>query len=296
MTAAVVTGLIVGFGALGVRVSLFPRPEPLAIAMDRFKPRSAPPAPDPGLRWDNRLGAVAIRRVPPVERLVTHVGQDLRILRRRPEDLAGETIVYGLYGLILGPWLGLCAWLLAGAPLPAAVSGAMSLVGATAAALSPWLTLRDRARRRRSSFRLALAAYCYVADMSLASGRGVEQSLATGAEVGEGWMFDELRACLAAGSMRGETPWESLDLLGHELGVDDLVQLAATIGMAGEDGAAVRETISTKARTLNERIASEAEQRTQRATAQMGLPAVAIAAGFVVFLGYPAVAALLSAF
>ena len=66
--------------------------------------------------------------------------------------------------------------------------------------------------------------------------------------------------------------------------------------MAGEDGAAVRETISTKARTISDRIGADAEQTAQRATAQMGLPAVALAAGVLVFLMYPAVSALLSAF
>ena len=57
--------------------------------------------------------------------------------------------------------------------------------------------------------------------------------------------------------------------------------------MAGEDGAAVRETISTKARTISARIGADAEQAAQRATAQMGLPAVAMAAGFLVFLCTP---------
>ena len=66
--------------------------------------------------------------------------------------------------------------------------------------------------------------------------------------------------------------------------------------VAREDGAAVRETISTKARTISNRIGADAEQATQRATAQMGLPAVAIAAGFLVFLMYPALSALGSAF
>jgi hypothetical protein len=96
--------------------------------------------------------------------------------------------------------------------------------------------------------------------------------------------------------VRGETPWESLGRLGAELGTPDLTQLASTIAMAGEDGAAVRETISTKARTISNRIGADAEQATQRATAQMGLPAVAIAAGFLVFLMYPALSALGSAF
>jgi tight adherence protein C len=135
-----------------------------------------------------------------------------------------------------------------------------------------------------------------VTAMALAAGRGVEQALTTAASSGEGWAFTELRAALHAGYVRGETPWESLGRLGDELAIPDLSQLASTIAMAGEDGAAVRETISTKARTISDRIGADAEQTAQRATAQMGLPAVALAAGFLVFLMYPAVSALLSAF
>jgi len=293
---AAFAGALAGLGVWVVVSGLRPQEETLAAAIGRFEPRAAAPVADgTGLSWDNRLGRVALRHVPPLVRVVERARADLRILGRRPEDYAGETAVYGLFGFMLGPWLGACVWV-AGAPFPATIAGSVSLVAGTAGVVLPWATLRDRARARRAGFLHALIAYCQVTAMSLAAGRGVEQALTTAASAGDGWAFTELRAALNAGYVRGETPWESLGRLGAELGTPDLTQLASTIAMAGEDGAAVRETISTKANTISNRIGADAEQATQRATAQMGLPAVAIAAGFLVFLMYPALSALGSAF
>jgi Flp pilus assembly protein TadB len=293
---AVVAGLMTGAGVWVAITGLRPRPESLTVVLGRFEPRAALDTPTAGrLSWDNRVGAVALRHIAPLAAAVERARADLRVLGRRPEDYAGETAVYGLFGFMLGPWLGGVVWLV-GAPFPAPIAGAVSLVACGTGALLPWLTLRDRARARRAGFLHALIAYCQVTAMSLAAGRGVEQALTTAASSGEGWAFTELRAALNSGYVRGETPWESLGRLGADLGIPDLAQMASTVAMAGEDGAAVRETISTKARTLGDRIGADAEQAAQRATAQMGLPAVALAAGFLVFLMYPAISALLSAF
>lgn len=293
---AALSGALVGVGLWVVAGGLRPRPVPLPVALSRFDPRPPSSVPAEGtLSWDNQLGVRALRHVPPLARVVERARTDLRVVGRRPEDFAGEIAVYTLFGFMLGPWLGGAAWI-AGAPFPATMAGGLALVAASIGAVLPWIALRDRARARRTGFLHALIAYCQVAAMSLAAGRGVDQAMTTAASAGDGWAFTELRAALHSGQARSETPWESLRRLGADLDVFDLSQLASTIAMAGEDGAAVRETISTKARTIANRINADTEQATQRATAQMGLPAVAIAAGFLVFLMYPALSALLSAF
>lgn len=293
---AAFAGAMVGVGLCVVASGLRPRPVPLTAALARFEHRPPSPVAVEGKpTWDGRLGARALRHVPPLAHVVERARADLRVLGRSPEDYAGETAVCALFGFMLGPWLGAVVWIV-GAPFPATVAGGLSLVAATTGALLPWVTLRDRARARRTGFLHALIAYCQVTAMSLAAGRGVEQAMTTAAWAGDGWAFTELRAALHSGHARGDTPWESLRRLGTELDIFDLSQLASTVAMAGEDGAAVRETISTKARTIANRINADTEQSTQRATTQMGLPAVAIAAGFLVFLMYPAMSALMSAF
>jgi tight adherence protein C len=294
VTAALLAGLACGLGVSLVVAGLWPQPEPLAAVLARY----TAPAPSPRQatgRWDRRLGQVALDHVPVLAGAAARSRADLRVVGRQPEDLVGEMATYVLFGLVLGPWFGLVTWLI-GAPFPMAAAGAVSLTVAGAGAVWPWVSLRERAAARRAGFAHALVAYCHVSAMCLAAGRGVEQAMTTAAAAGNGWAFTEIRAALHAGHVRKDTPWDALGRLGDDLAIGDLSQLASAIALGGTEGASVRHTILTKATTIRERLAATAEQRTQRATTQMGLPAVALAAGFLVFLSYPAVSALLEGF
>jgi Flp pilus assembly protein TadB len=213
------------------------------------------------------------------------------VVGRPPEEQAARTILYGAFGLMLGPWLGLVTWM-AGSMLPPLLLGVVSLIGAGIGLVTPWTSIRTEATRRRRDFLMALAAWCDLVSRCLASGRGVDQSVTTAARAGSGWAFSELRRALAGGSVRGQTPWASLEQLGVELGVEDLRELSSTIGMAGEEGAAVREAVATRARTIRERVTTETERLAEAATAQMPMPTFVVAMGFLVFLGFPALAAL----
>jgi hypothetical protein len=294
VTAALLAGLACGLGIWLVAAGLWPQPEPLTAVLARYTAPAPTPQPAAG-RWDRRLGRLALDHVPVLARAAARARADLRVVGREPEDLVGETAVYVLFGLGLGPWFGFVTWLV-GAPFPVAAAGALGLAVALVGAVLPWLSLRDRAAARRAGFSHALVAYCHVCAMCLAAGRGVEQAMTTAAAAGDGWAFTEIRAALHAGHIRKDTPWDALARLGAELAIDDLAQLASAVALGGTDGASVRHTILTKATTIRERLAATAEQRTQRATTQMGLPAVALAAGFLVFLGYPAVSVLLDGF
>jgi hypothetical protein len=294
VTAALLAGLACGLGIWLVAAGLWPQPEPLTAVLARYTAPAPTPQPAAG-RWDRRLGRLALDHVPVLARAAARARADLRVVGREPEDLVGETAVYVLFGLGLGPWFGFVTWLV-GSPFPVAAAGALGLAVALVGAVLPWLSLRDRAAARRAGFSHALVAYCHVCAMCLAAGRGVEQAMTTAAAAGDGWAFTEIRAALHAGHIRKDTPWDALARLGAELAIDDLAQLASAVALGGTDGASVRHTILTKATTIRERLAATAEQRTQRATTQMGLPAVALAAGFLVFLGYPAVSVLLDGF
>ena len=100
--------------------------------------------------------------------------------------------------------------------------------------------------------------------MTLAAGRGVEQAMETASRAGQGWAFAELRGALHAGYVRGEPPWVALERLGDELGVGDLTELASTVALAGEEGAAVRTTVAAKARTIRERMSADSEMAAAR--------------------------------
>lgn len=291
---AALAGVAFGLGLWLVLRGWKPRPEPLAVAMARMhgggEGRNLA-----GTSWDVRLGAVAVRRVGALARAVHRARADLRIVGRSPEEQAARTLVFGGFGLVLGPWAVLVGWVAGTAP-PAFVVGAVGLVGVVAGALGPWASVRRDADRLRRDFLVALAAWCDMLAMSLAAGRGVGQAVRTASLAGHGPAFAELRGALDGGQVRGDSPWTSLSALGTELGIDDLRELASTITMAGEDGVAIREAVHTKAHTIRDRIALETERSAERDTAQMAGPTFAVALGFLVFISYPALIALSNGF
>ena len=69
----------------------------------------------------------------------------------------------------------------------------------------------------------------------------------------------------------------------------ELCELAASVGLAGTEGARVRESLVAKASSLRAHELSEAESAAQSASERMSLPVVLLFVGFLVFLGYPAV-------
>ena len=286
-------GAGVGVGLLLAYLGWRPQAEPLAVALARLdhRPQAAAASDDEADTWDVRLGAAGLRHSGSLRTAVARARQDLRTVGRSAEEQAARTLLYGGFGLFLGPWLGMVTWL-AGAAFPPVVLGTVGLLGAGLGVVAPWTSVRAEARRRRRDFLLALATWCDLVSRCLASGRGVDQSVTTAARAGSGWAFGALRGALSGGAVRGQTPWASLDQLGDELGIEDLRELSATIGMAGEEGAAVRDAVSTKARTIRDRITSDTEQAAEAATAQMPMPTFVVAMGFLVFLGFPALVAL----
>ena len=181
----------------------------------------------------------------------------------------------------------------AGAPFPASIAAPCRCT-AGATGLSSPVHAAGQGPARRAGFLHALIAYCHVTAMSLAAGRGVEQALTTAASAGEGWAFTEMRAALNAGYVRGETP-ESLGRLGADLGAADLSSWPPPSPWPARTAPpSARRSPPRPARSATA-SAPTPSRPPSAATAQMGLPAVAIAAGFLVFLMYPALSALGSA-
>lgn len=292
MTVVALAGFLVGAGLWVAWTALHPAPEPLDVVLARIgrEPADlqAPGAVPPDR--DTRVGRFLLRRFPVLARAVDGVGADLRIVGRTPEEQAARVGAYAVLVLVLGSWTGLVARAV-GAPLPALFPPAFTVGGIVLAAVAPFTGLRREAAQRRTTFVHALSSWCDVVVMTLAAGRGVEQAMETAARSGQGWVFAELRAALQAGYVRGEPPWEALGHLGAEIEVSDLSELASTVAMAGEEGAAVRETVAAKAQTIRERITTDTEMAAAAATERMSLPSVLLVMGFLVFLGFPAVAA-----
>jgi tight adherence protein C len=218
---------------------------------------------------------------------------DLAVLERSEEVHLVQRMRTGAFYALL-PWL---VW------LPTALAGALivhpALIGlvSVAAAVVGWFTtdsqVRHRATRRRAEFDAALVTYVSLVSILLAGGAGIQQSLHDAVEQGRGWPFMVLRRSLTDARIRGLSPWESLNEHGAALGLDTLVDLAATMELAGTSGAHVRESLMTKAQAIRAHQVADIEREASGRTTAMAGPTGLMMIGFVVLIIYPAFQAIL---
>ncbi len=151
-------------------------------------------------------------------------------------------------------------------------------------------SVRSAAADQRKSYRRALAVYLGLVAMKLAAGSGVEAALYRSAAAGHGREFAAIRAALHRAAVLHQTPWDALGALGARIGVPAWEQLGATAGMAGADGARVRASLAARSRALRGARQAEDEADNNTATEQMSLGIVLISLGFLIIIGYLAVA------
>jgi Flp pilus assembly protein TadB len=290
MILVTIAGAGFGLGLYLFFSALYPAREPLAAALDRLG-RPLPQSTDGPKTLDAQVGAT-FRRIPTVDRILGRLATDLRVLRKDPDEVAASLVVCGLVGLVWAPIVAAGAVAL-GIPIPWMIPAWLSVAGAVVAMLVPYRNIREKASEARAAFGHALSAYCDVCAMAMSAGRETYAAMFEAASAGDGWAFAEIRNALERGFIGGDKPWDSLIALGEQLGLDDLAELGATIALAGGEGAAVRDTVASKARSIRERLVTDAEKRASAATERMAVPVAMLMIGFLWFLTYPALAVIL---
>lgn len=213
---------------------------------------------------------------------------DLAILRRPVELHAGISVVGAVVGAFAGPVL----WTIAaasGSPLPPFVPLWFLVAGAVTGFLLPRALLRSEAAAARRDFRHALGAYLDVLVLLLAAQEGPESAMELAARAGRGPAFDELRNATWQARLSGEAVWTALDELGERMDVIELREIAAAGSLAGESGAAVRKSLTAKARSLRTASLAAAETAARRQSQAMFAPLVLLGMGFILFMIYPLV-------
>lgn len=286
LTVAVLAGAAVGGGLWLVWTGWSPARPPLAQVLARLgQPVREVEAADAD-RLDARIGSWA-RQFGVVDRLIGSMATDLRVLRRAADEQAARIVGYTLAGLLSASLLA-AAVLVVGLRIPVTVPVWVALLGGALGALTAVRSVRAEAAQARRLWSHALGAFCDVVSMSLAAGRGIDSSIRLAAQAGDGPPFHELEAALTAGYMRGVTAWESLDALAAECDLADLGELTAALALAGQESAAVRETIRSKAQAIRERLTDGAEREAAAVTERMALPGTLLLFGFVIWLSFPA--------
>ncbi|MFE3206460.1 type II secretion system F family protein [Embleya sp. NPDC059237] len=288
-----VLGALAGTGVLIALKAAFPPRTPLSEALAALH-RSATPAPiadAEGERWSARAGRVMVPALTALGLPGTTLRRDLRVVGRSVERHLAEKAAAGVAGLVLPPlFLGL---LMAGGAIGPDVvtpTGAALCLG-IALFLAPDADVRAKARARRAQMRHTLSVFLDLAVVSLAGGAGVDQALNDAASVPHGWAAQQLRRALSTAALTRTAPWEPLARLGEELDVRELRELAATVALAGSEGARVRASLTSKAASMRTRQLTDAQGAASAATERMTLPLAVLFLGFLLFIGYPAVSA-----
>jgi tight adherence protein C len=170
--------------------------------------------------------------------------------------------------------------------------GLLALAGAAAGFVLPDLKLKEQVEQRRKAFQYALSAYLDLVNVILAGGGGIETALVAAADAGEGWAFAKLRHALHRAQRINQPLWTAFDDLGAELDVNELRDLASSIGLAGAQGARIRASLAVKADTLRSHQIAETEAAAEATTERMNLPTAVLLLGFLIFIVFPAVTAI----
>lgn len=220
---------------------------------------------------------------------------------RRSADLAVLERDEGQWTQDRLKWAALVAALaaLAAVVLPVAggraPSAAVALAALVGGAVAGWFyAIVDRradAERARREVRHAVASYLELVTILMSGGAGPESAMFVAADVGQGPAFRQLRAALAAAQVRQEPPWAMLGPLGTRLGVTELTELGASMTLAG-GGAQVKDSLSVKAASIRVSDLARVEAEAQSRSETMALPVVMMFTGFLLLLGYPAMAGL----
>lgn len=282
------TGAGVGWWLLLTWV-LPPRP----ALRDRLARLSARPPAAPIAVVDDAVWVVAWGRmfVPGLRMLGlpgARIEADLRVTGRGADTHLAAKALLTIAGL-LAPWLLHALLTLGGLSPGVEVPLLAGLVLAALGFLTPDLDARAKATRLRREFRDALSAFLDLVGITLAGGAGVEAALGDAAAIGTGPAFEAIRRALRTAQLTRATPWTTLRRLGEELDITELAELAASISLAGTEGARVRASLAAKAQALRTHQVTDAETEAQAATERMALPVTLLFLGFLAFIAYPAV-------
>lgn len=219
--------------------------------------------------------------------------KDLALVGTSPAAHTGRQALYALAGLVF-PSLVTVLMATVGAAPPIVVPVAVSLLCAVGFALAVDIEVRRKAARAREEFRYAAASFLERAALARAANTGAAVALDRTAAVGDGWALERIRAAIEPSRLSGTNPWDALRDLAEEIGVPELARPAETLALAGEKDASVYTTLRAQSRALRVAMLTDAKATANQASERLVVPVTGLAILFLIFIGYPAFARILT--
>lgn len=289
MIPAMVFGAGAGLGLWMLLVWAIPPRPALGTRLARATtPPVEPIAATQDTHWTTALGRPFVPGLRALGLPGVSIARDLLVLGRSTDTHVAAKAILALAGL-LAPWLLQSLLALGGLPLGFEVPLVAAMLLAALGFLTPDLEVRAKAARLRAEFRTGLSAFLDLVWITMAGGAGIESALTDAAAIGHGPAFTQLRRALAAAHLTRAAPWAALHQLGEELDISELAELAASVSLAGTEGARVRASLAAKAHAVRTHHVTDAEAQAQAATERMAMPVTLLFLGFLAFIAYPAV-------
>lgn len=293
MTMAIALGAGIGAGLCMIARGFWPPRLSLADALAAPRRGNHPAAPlhatSDNVGLLSRVGRPIARAWPrdTPRQLSDPVRNDLAVLERSAEQHLAEKLACALVGLLLVPCV-VALLGLGGVDLPLLLAPGPAILLALAGFFVPDLAVHSEAANRRRDLRRALSAFIDLTVVALAGGSGVEGALQSAALIGDGPAFRSIRHALDGARLTREAPWTALEQLGREMGVPELEEAAASVGLSGTEGARVRQSLAARAVSLRSHRRADAEAEAHMATQRMTVTMVLLLIGFLAFVLFPA--------
>ena len=286
----IIGGLLAATGVWLIVTGVSPAAAPLGRTIAFLHRESSLERNDAG-RW-GRIGRLVLRLVG--DRGAVELGdrQALRLVGR-PVELHAAYLATGAFVGFFAPLLLGVVMTFAGLnPTPWLISIVVAIGGAVLGVFAVHIDLRQRAETISTDLRHQLSAYLNVLTMLLAANHGNEGALKLAAAAGDGQLFVELRRRITESATAGRPTVTALAALGRDLGLIELIEIAASASLATSQGAPVSRSLVAKTETLRSTLQAEAEQEARMRTSRITMPLVAMGLVFIAIGLYPALSSI----
>lgn len=293
---AATAGALLALGAVLAVSLLAPRTVDLGDALARLAPTRHRPVTHhvelTATTGKERLGVWAIKYLPPALTASSRA-KELAIMQMPASRLYGDKLMNALLGFVLPP---LITWLFAvlGLQLPIAIPAAGGLALAVLMWWLPDYDLRREAKYARIEFTRALGAYIDLVALERNSGSGARQAMEVAAGIGDSWVFARLAEELARSRWSGLAPWEALRVLGDELGLPELGDLADIVRLSGEEGAQIYANLRARSAAMRTALLEAERAKAHDLGERLYIPASLLGVVFLAILLAPSLLRILT--
>ncbi len=292
---AVLVGAVAGLGIFLIIRGFIPARPTLGSTLERLHhtvpvyvgarppgagPIYAPPRPDTAAT----SGLVS----EPVLKWLAPPTTELRLIGQTVDRYVLEKIGFSLFGLLFPTIMSVLLGMF-GVKIPWMIPTIIAIGLAAGMFFLVDANIKQKAALAREEFRRAVATYLTLVGLVRYGGAGAVESMESAARIGDGWVFDRIRAALEDARYANEAPWARLRQVAVEIGVPDLGDVGDIMGLVGDQGAQVYQTLLARAASLRVALRTKEQQRAATATTLLYIPTSMLLMVFLVLIGYPAI-------